>query len=142
MLSLVVAALWAVMSGQPRAELAGQKERLEARLAQLKRSIGRLARSEGDGGAVTAELGKINEGYVEVQDRVEEAKRAMEAFGCGGPTEDADGRVEPGKDGQTVDVRVPMEFKVRGGRKEIILPADAGPEPKAQPVGSDMFEMS
>jgi len=41
--------------------------------------------------------------------------------------------VEPGKDGQTVDVRVPMEFKVRGGRKEIVpppgaaTPADAGP---------------
>jgi len=30
-------------------------------------------------------------------------------------------------------VRVPMEFKVRGGRKEIILPADAETEPKARP---------
>jgi hypothetical protein len=33
--------------------------------------------------------------------------------------------VEPGTDGQTVDIRVPMEFKRRGGRKEIILPPDA-----------------
>lgn len=43
-----------------------------------------------------------------------------------------DGPVEIGKDGQTVDVRVPMEFKTRGGRKEIILPPDADAEPKAQ----------
>ena len=42
------------------------------------------------------------------------------------------GRVVPGKDGQTVDIRVPMEFKTRSGRKEIIsvgspsgLPPDA-----------------
>ena len=39
----------------------------------------------------------------------------------------------PGQDGQTVDIRVPMEFKTRSGRKEIILPpgaattADVGP---------------
>jgi hypothetical protein len=38
-----------------------------------------------------------------------------------------------GKDGQTVDVRMPMEFKVRGGRKEIILPEGAETEPKTQP---------
>ena len=42
-----------------------------------------------------------------------------------------DGPVEPGKDGQTVDIRLPMEFKTRGGRKEIILPANAGTGPKA-----------
>jgi hypothetical protein len=41
------------------------------------------------------------------------------------PAEGAAGRVVPGTDGQTVDVRVPMEFKVRGGRKEIIVPPDA-----------------
>jgi len=49
-----------------------------------------------------------------------------------GPAKSADGRVEPGKDGQTVDVRVPMEFKLRGGRKEIILPAGAEAEPKVR----------
>ena len=43
----------------------------------------------------------------------------------GAPTEGADARVEPGTDGQTVGIRVPMEFKRRGGRKEIILPPDA-----------------
>ncbi len=32
---------------------------------------------------------------------------------------------EIGADGQTADIRVPMEFKVRGGRKEIVLPPDA-----------------
>jgi hypothetical protein len=42
------------------------------------------------------------------------------------------GRVVPGADGQTLDIRVPMEFKTRSGRKEIIsvgspsgLPPDA-----------------
>ena len=50
-----------------------------------------------------------------------------------GPVQGAGVRVEPGRDGQTVDIRVPMEFKTRGGRKEIILPAGAGTEPKAQP---------
>ena len=44
-----------------------------------------------------------------------------------------EGPAEVGKDGQTVDVHVPMEFKVRGGRKEIILPADAAVQSKAQP---------
>lgn len=38
-----------------------------------------------------------------------------------------DGPAELGKDGQTVDIHVPMEFNVRGGRKEIILPPDARP---------------
>jgi hypothetical protein len=70
---------------------------------------------------------------------------ALEALGAGGPAEDASGRVAPGPDGQlvlrserhlrgvaTVDIRVPMGFKTRGGRKEIIsvrgpsgLPPDA-----------------
>jgi hypothetical protein len=40
---------------------------------------------------------------------------------------------QPGKDGQTPDIRVPAEFKVRGGRKKVILPADAEAKPKAQP---------
>jgi hypothetical protein len=49
-----------------------------------------------------------------------------------GPAEGAAGHVAPGTDGQTVDIRVPMELKTRGGRKEIIsvrspsgLPPDA-----------------
>lgn len=37
----------------------------------------------------------------------------------------------PGR--QTVDIRVPLEFKVRGGRKEIVLPEGAGTEPTAEP---------
>ena len=50
-----------------------------------------------------------------------------------GAAESAGGRVAPVTDGQTVDIRVPMEFKTRSGRKEIILPpgaattADVGP---------------
>jgi len=36
-----------------------------------------------------------------------------------------DGPVELTKDGQTADIRVPMEFKRRGRRKEIVLPPDA-----------------
>jgi len=176
-----------------RADLAGQKERLEGRLAELKRAIGRLARSDGNDGLV-AELTKLNEEYGQTQNQVEEVGHAMEALGAGGSTEDevrealqkldplwdelfpaekerivrllveevvvnkdgllirlrlhglnslvaeiqgdgpaANGLVEPGKDGQTVDVRAPMEFKVRGGRKEIILPAGAETEPKARP---------
>jgi site-specific DNA recombinase len=170
-----------------RADLAGQKERLEARLADLKRAIGRLARSDGNDGLV-AELTKLNEEYGQTQNQVEEVGHAMEALGAGGSTEDdvrealqkldplwdelfpaekerivkllvqevvvgrdsllirlrlhglnslvaelagddpaegAGGRVVPGADGQTVDVRVPMEFKTRSGRKEIILPPDA-----------------
>jgi hypothetical protein len=42
-----------------------------------------------------------------------------------GSAKGAGGRVVPGADGQTVDIRVPMEFKTRSGRKEIILPPDA-----------------
>ena len=37
-----------------------------------------------------------------------------------GSAEGAGGRVVPGADGQTLDIRVPMEFKTRSGRKEII----------------------
>ena len=33
--------------------------------------------------------------------------------------------VEAGRDGRTVDIHVPIEFKIRGGKKEIILPPDA-----------------
>ena len=39
-------------TGQQRSELAGQKERLEPRLAELKRAVGRLARSDVKDGAV------------------------------------------------------------------------------------------
>jgi site-specific DNA recombinase len=175
-------------AGSQRADLAGQRERLEARLAELKRAIGRLARSEGNDGALATELGKLNEEYGQTQNRVEEVGRTMEALGADGPAEDdvrealqkldplwdelfpaekerivkllveevvvgrdsllirlrlhglnslvaelrgdgpaavAGGRVAPGSDGQTVDIRVPMEFKTRSGRKEIILPPDA-----------------
>ena len=35
--------------------------------------------------------------------------------------------------GETIDVHVPMEFKVRGGRKEIILPPDAHTTPDVGP---------
>jgi site-specific DNA recombinase len=178
-----------------RKDLAGQKERLEARQAELKRAIGRLARSDGNDGALVAELTKLNEEYGQTQNQVEEVGHALEALGSGGPTEDdvrealqkldplwdelfpaekarivrllveevvvnkdgllirlrlhglnslvaelagdgsaegAGGHVVPGKDGQTVDVRAPMEFKTRSGRKEIIsvrspsgLPPDA-----------------
>lgn len=44
-----------------------------------------------------------------------------------------DGPVELAPDGQIVDVRVPMEFKTRAGRREIILPANAETGPKAEP---------
>ncbi|HUU21013.1 MAG TPA: hypothetical protein VM389_00630 [Phycisphaerae bacterium] len=36
-----------------------------------------------------------------------------------------DGRLELARDGQTADICVPMEFKRRGGRKEIVLLPDA-----------------
>jgi len=116
-----------------REDLAGQKERLEAKLADLKRAIGRLARSDGNDGGLVAELGKLNEEYGQTQNQVEAVGHALEALGADGPAEGAGGRVVSGKDGQTVDVRVPMEFKTRSGRKEIILPpgaattADVGP---------------
>ena len=179
-----------------REDLAGQKERLEAKLAELKRTIGRLARSDGNDGGLVAELTKLNEEYGQTQNQVEDVGRALEAVGAGGVAEDevrealqkldplwdelfpaekerivkllvqevvvgrdsllirlrlhglnslaaelvgdgpakgAGGRVARGTDGQTVDIRVPMEFKTRGGRKEIILPpgaataADVGP---------------
>ena len=35
--------------------------------------------------------------------------------------------------GETIDVHVPMEFKVHGGRKEIILPPDAHTAPDVGP---------
>ena len=35
--------------------------------------------------------------------------------------------------GETIDVHMPMEFKVRGGRKEIILPPDANTTPNVGP---------
>jgi hypothetical protein len=203
-----------------RADLAGQNERLEARLAELKRAIGRLARSDGNDGGLVAELTRLNEEYGQTQNQLEEIGHTLEALGAGGPAEDevravlqkldplwdelfpaekerivkllvqevvvgrdsllirlrlrglnslvaelagdglakgAGGRVVPSPDGQlvlrsdsapprvglavqekplrgvaTVDIRVPMEFKTRSGRKEIIsvgspsgLPPDA-----------------
>ena len=58
----------------------------------------------------------------------------------------SDGPAELGKDGQlvlrseaplrriaTVDLRVPIEFKVRGGRKGIVLPPDANSAPDVDP---------
>ncbi len=175
--------------GQQRAELAGQKERLEDRLAELKRAIGRLARSDGNDDALAAELGKLNEEYADVRTRLEEVGHAVEALGSAGPGEDdvrealqkldplwdelfpaekerivkllvadvvlspdgllirlrlnglnglvaelqGDGPAEFGKDGQTVDLRVPMEFKRRGGRKEIVLPREAKTTPNVGP---------
>ena len=182
--------------GPQRVELAGQKERLEAQMAELKRDIGCLAGSKGNDETLATELAKLNEEYAETQNQLEEAGHALEALGSGGPGEDevretlqkldplwdelfpaekerivkllvqevvvgpdsllvrlrlhglnslvaelagdgadkgAGGRMVPGKDGQTVDIRVPMEFKTRSGRKEIILPpgaattADVGP---------------
>jgi predicted nuclease with TOPRIM domain len=76
-----------VQAGQQRAELAGQKERLEARLAELKRVIGRLARSDGNDGALAAELRGLKEEYGETQNRLEDVGHAVEALGSGGPTE-------------------------------------------------------
>lgn len=167
----------------------GQKERLEARLVELKRAIGRLARSDGNDGAVAAELAELNEEYSQTQNRLEEVGRAMDALGAGRATEEdvrqALQKLDPlwdelfpaekerivkllvqevvvgkddllirlrlhglnslvaelaggdpaelGPDGQTVDVRVPMEFKTRGGRKEIILPPDAATTADVRP---------
>ena len=204
-----------VQAGGERAELAGQQERLEARLAELKRMIRDLVQAGGNDGALGAELAKLNEEYSQAQNRLEDVAHAMEALGCGGPTEDevreglqkldpvwdelfpaekerivkllveevvvsktgllirlrlhglnslvaelqaegpggavgpvgsdgpvegAGGHMEPGKDSQTVDIHVPMQFKTRSGRKEIIspgspsgLPSGAETDPKAQP---------
>jgi len=44
-----------------------------------------------------------------------------------------EGPAELGTDGQTVDVHVPMEFKRRGGRKEIVLPPDVHTTPDVGP---------
>lgn len=77
-----------VQTGQRRAELTGQKERLEARLADLKRTIGRLARSDGNGGAMAAELANLNEDYGQVQNQIDDTAHAFAALGAGGPTED------------------------------------------------------
>ena len=168
-------------AGRERAELAGQKERLEARLAELRRAIGRLAWSDDGNDALADELRKLNEESAEVQSSLTDAARAMETLAAGPPAEDevreslqkldplwdelfpaekerivkllidevilksdglvirirlnglnslaaelqGQGQAELGNDGQTVDVRVPMEFRRRGGRKEIILPLDA-----------------
>jgi site-specific DNA recombinase len=176
-----------VQAEQEREELAGQKERLAARLAELKRAIGRLARCDGNDDGLAAELGKLNEEYRQTQTQVEETGHALEALGAGGPAEDdvrdalqkldplwdelfpaekerivkllvqevsvsrdgllirlrlnglnslvselqGDGPVEVGPDSQTAKIHVPMEFRICGGRKEIVLPASADTEPVA-----------
>ena len=46
----------------------------------------------------------------------------------------ADGQKRPADaGGETIDIQVPMEFKIRGGRKEIILPPDAHTTPDVGP---------
>ena len=47
-----------------------------------------MARSDGNDGALAAELGKLNEEHGEVHNRLEEVGHTMEALGAGGPTED------------------------------------------------------
>ncbi|MBI5724822.1 MAG: recombinase family protein [Planctomycetes bacterium] len=174
-------------SSRERDELAGQKKRLETRLEELKRAVGRLAKSDTKDGMLADELRKLNEEYAQTQNRLDEISHTMDILSSDGPTEDdvrealqkldplwnelfpaekerivkllveeviiskdgllirlrlhginslvaelqGDSVVEPGKDGHTVDIRVPMEFKVRSGRREIILPekmdaSDAG----------------
>ena len=181
-----------VQAVQERTELQGQRERLETRLVELKRAIGRLARSDGDDGALAAELAKLNEEYRQTQDQLADAGHALEAMVADGPGEDdvrqalqnldmlwdelfpvekerivkmlvqevvvtkggllirlrlnglnslvgelaGDGPAVPDKDGQTLDAGVAMEFKVRGGRKEIVLPPGAEAGLKAQPNGT------
>ena len=63
-----------------REELAGQRDRLEARLADLKRAVGRLARSGADDTAVAGELRELNEEYGQVASQLEDARRALEAL--------------------------------------------------------------
>jgi hypothetical protein len=45
----------------------------------------------------------------------------------------SDDAVQPPQDGQTIDLRVPTKFKVRGGRKEVILPPEANGTPDVGP---------
>lgn len=56
-------------------------------LAELKRAIGRLARSDGNDGALAAELTKLNEEYAETRNWLEEVGHPLEALGSGGPAE-------------------------------------------------------
>ncbi|MBI5725836.1 MAG: recombinase family protein [Planctomycetes bacterium] len=177
-------------SDREREELDGQKKRLETRLEELKRAVGRLAKSDTKDGMLADELRKLNEEYSETQNRLAEISHTLDTLDSSGPTEDdvrdalqkldplwdelfpaekerivkllveevvaskdnllirlrlhgikslvaelqgnaaaelqGDGPVESAKDGQTVDIRVPMEFKVRSGRKEITLPEGMG----------------
>jgi len=69
-----------VQVAKQREELAGQKDRLEARLADLKRAVGRLARSGADDTAVAAELRGLNEEYGQVASQLEDARRALESL--------------------------------------------------------------
>jgi len=190
---------------QGRTEHKGQADRLGARLEELNVAIGRVARSDGDDGALAAELAKLNEEYGQTQDQLADVSHTLERMVTGGPgeadvrqalqnldvlwdelfpaekerivkllvqevavTKDSllirlrlnglnslvaelqagctaelagegaaggNGPARLDTEGQTLDLRVPMEFKVRGGRKEIILPPDAETEPQAQPNG-------
>ncbi len=177
------------LTGQRRAEMTGQKERLEARLAELQERIGRLAQSNGNGASLAAELATLNDEYVHVQGEIDETTDALEAPHGDGPTEDeardalqkleplwdelfpvekmrivkllvqevvvhphvlimklrlhgltslvaelvGDGQPETTTDGETLEVRVPMEFRWRGGRTQIILPKLEEPAPKVEP---------
>ena len=74
-------------AGEEKAELVGRKDRLEARLAELRRAIGRLARSDGSDGALASELRGLNEELAEVQSRLAETRQAEHALTHDGPSE-------------------------------------------------------
>jgi hypothetical protein len=84
-----------------------------------------------DGLVIRLRLHGLNSLVAELQ--AEGPGGAVGPVGSDGPVEGAGGHMEPGKDSQTVDIHVPMEFKTRSGRKEIILPQGAEAEPQAQP---------
>jgi hypothetical protein len=100
-----------VQAGRERADLAGQKERIVKLLVQ--------------------EVVVSRDGLL-IRLRLHSLKSLVAEIQVEGPA-GGDGPADLGKDGQTVEVRMPMEFKFRGGRREIILSADAEAEPKAQP---------
>ena len=57
-------------------------------MAELRRAIDRLARSDGHDDGLAVELAKLNEEYVEAQNRLEKVGHTTEALASGGPTED------------------------------------------------------
>lgn len=75
-------------SEHEREELADQKKRLESRLEELKRAVGRLAKSDTNGGMLADELRKLNEEYSETQNRMAEVNHTMDVLDSDGPTED------------------------------------------------------